>query len=200
MKVNKSIKKKLIGGMNIQIPKPKPNPKPKPKPMSIQIPKPKPKSMKNIPSNKGKFFIRIHRIGYIIKEINKEINFYDTSGPHEYSPKRYEKAVYNQFYTESFEEAEKIKNDLLKEKVVKHNIDFTSSIIPNIPKIKSEGFMAIEKVEIYNDSGSKIYINDEIKEEIKAAKELIKNFKENNDNNKSHKGGSRKKKKVIKEK
>ena len=58
MKVNKSIKKKLIGGRNIQIPKPRPK----------SIPKPRPKSMKNIPSNK--FFIRIHNIGYLIQEIN----------------------------------------------------------------------------------------------------------------------------------
>ena len=148
------------------------------------------------PSEKEKFFIRIHRIGYLIKEINKEIKFYNTSGPHEYSPKRYEKAVCNQYYTESKEEAEKIKNKLFKEKPFKHNLDFTSSPVElqqlniNKPIGKSEGFMAIEKVEIYNDYGSTVYINNEIKEEIEAAKELIKKFKENN-NNKSLKGGSK---------
>ena len=165
MKVkNKSKKKKLIGGVGN-------------------------------PSEKEIFFIRIHRIGYLLKEINKEIKFYDTSGSHEYSPKRYEKAVYNQFYTESKEEAEKIKNNLFKEKPFKHNLDFTSSPILNInkPISKSEGFMAIEKVEIYNDYGSTVYINDEIKEEIKAAKELIKKFKENN--NKSLKGENKNKNK-----
>ena len=140
-----------------------------------------------------KYFIRIHKIGYMKKVINKETKFYNTSVSQEYSPKRYEKAVYNnQFYTESFHEAENIiKNKIFKEKPLKYNLDFTASPVLNILKSKSEGFLGIEKAEIYNEYGSTEYINDEIKEEIKAAKEEIKKFKENN--KKSHKGGVLKK-------
>ena len=124
---------------------------------------------------------------------NKEIKFYNTSVSHEYSPKGYEKAVYNnQFYTDSFLEAENIiKNKIFKEKPLKYNLDFTASPVINILKSKSEGFLGIEKAEIYNEYGSTEYINDEIKEEIEAAKEEIKKFNENN--KKSHRGGVLKK-------
>ena len=155
----------------------------------------------SINNNKNeKFSIKIKRVGYLLKETNGKINFWDTSGIHEYSPKGNEKAVYNQFYTETKAEAEKIKDDLLKEKPIIHNLDFTSSPVPGIPKSKSKGFMAIEKVIIYNDYGEYQYENDndEIKEQIDAAKILIEKFKNENKDGKPHTGGSKKIKKKIK--